>query len=441
MRIRTKLALSFLAVATASAAAVGFAFIRLQDRDFEQTQGEERRHTLEGTLQVARESELANDPLMLLDHLSFRMKNMPEISWCQVERNGVLTRVNPTDERQGWDVLVEAGPVPGSADKVELAYSRPHLEQQRALAHRRALENMSNSVAAVLPVALALAVLLSLSFSRRIQRLNETLDEIGKGRFGVRAPDLGTDEIGRLAANINLMSSRLGELEEMKKTFAASVTHELRSPLAAIESGVRLILDAAGARSPDETDILRRIQANASRLGHFVTNLLEMARIERGKFDMHPQMTALRPLLEDAVFFFEPKAREAGISIHLNGQESLPKLRLDPDLMTQVISNLISNALKFTPRGGQVKVTARQSAADGREWIECAVQDTGVGIPEEALSRLFLPFERVRNPMRVSGAGLGLSIAKAIVEMHGGKMRVESEVGRGSRFIVSLPMK
>jgi signal transduction histidine kinase len=237
------------------------------------------------------------------------------------------------------------------------------------------------------------------------------------------------------------MSAKLQELDRMKKTFIASVSHELRSPLSAIESQVRRMLAESASLSQADKQSLERIRRNAARLEHFVASLLEMAKIERGKLEFSPRACELGPIVEDAAFFFSAKAREAGVALETDIDPGLPSFELDPDLIAQVVTNLVSNALKFTPAGGRVRVTLRRSArADGPGcWAECAVEDSGVGVPAEALGRIFSPFERVKNALHAGGAGLGLAIAKSIVEMHGGSIRAESEPGKGSRFIFEIP--
>lgn len=447
MRIRTKLALGFLAVGLGASGLVAAGYLNLNRKSLAAKQEEERSRVLQDTKRYLGESDLSQDPLMLVDSLKALLASRPELAWFRIHRGDSTTRLDAKPIRDAAEVAVEkvaAGAAPGARTAptvVEIAFSRPFLEAQRRQAAEVALRDMRLSVGAVLPFALAFALWLSLSLSRRIEALNETLEAIGAGRFGAKTRVAGRDEIGKLAANVNAMSARLQEVEQLKKTFIASVTHELRSPLASIESCVRLIVSEPGpARGQVELDMLRRIQSNASRLGHFVTNLLEMAKIERGKLELRPQPVDIKALVEDAVLFFEPRAKEAGIGLQLKANGDLPPfVQLDGDLITQVIANLVSNAIKFTPKGGHVAVEAHRGSDTGRSWVECSVQDTGVGIPPEAQKRIFAPFERVPNSLKASGSGLGLAIAKSIVEAHGGKIGMESAAGKGSRFYFTLP--
>ncbi len=440
MSIRAKLAFGFLSTALAAAALVAVNYLKLHEDSLSEAENESIERIAQDARRLEEEAEFSRDPLMLIDGLKALLANRPELAYFELTRNGATTRVEPRPKRAAADVFIKS--VSTDKGSITIAFSNSYLQAKRRTAGEMALRNMQKSLYTVLPFALLLALVLSLSLSRRIGSLGKTLEAIGEGKFGVTTSVKGQDEIGRLASNINVMSQKLQELEAMKKTFIASVTHELRSPLASIESCVRLILSENEGRSQTELDMLRRIQSNATRLGHFVTNVLEMAKIERGKLDMHAQATNVKALIEDAVLFFEPKAKEAGISLQLLSNGDLPPaMKLDPDLITQVIANLVSNAIKFTPRGGSITVEAHRKDTEGRKFIECSVRDSGVGIPQDALSRIFAPFQRVPNQLKASGSGLGLAISKSIIELHEGRIGVESDAGKGSRFFFLLPLK
>jgi signal transduction histidine kinase len=277
---------------------------------------------------------------------------------------------------------------------------------------------------------------LSWSLTSRLVAIERAVDSLGKGRLDRPVPEKGTDEVARLAKGFNVMLTRLGEVDRMKRDFVASVTHELRSPLFSIESYARMLMREATGLTETERGHLIRIEQNAARLAHFVTSLLDMARIERGKLEYRPREIDVSKLIEDAVLFITSRASESGQTLTMTAEPGLPRLRADPDLVNQVVTNLVSNAIKFTPRGGRIEVKVRKVASS----LECSVSDNGVGIPPEALARLFQPFERVKNPLKAGGSGLGLALAKSMVEMHGGQIAVESKQGKGSRFYFTLPI-
>lgn len=440
MRIQAKLALILSLTVAASVAATGAAFVGLQKRALARAEAEKETLLLEGVRKVAAESLLAQDPLMLISYLTALRRDRPEVRACRVLLDGQWQSVGPAPA-PGDDAaprLVEAsfaGP-PAAAAKVEVALSKALLVERE----RREADALIRGVLRVGALAALAGLLLSFPLSatltRRLVDIEAALDEIGRGRFAAVPETRGSDEISRLARNVNVMSERLQELEEMKKLLVASVSHELRSPLGAIESKLKEILEKPSAVGDRERAGLQSIRKYASRLEHFVSSMLELSKIERGKLEYAPRAAELGPIVEDAAAFFSPKAREAGLALEARVAPGLTPFAFDPDLVAQVLANLISNAIKFTPKGGRVTVDARR---DGARAV-VSVTDTGVGIPEEARARIFTPFERVANPLRATGTGLGLAISKAIVERHGGTIRVESAPGRGSTFSFDLPV-
>lgn len=442
MSIRVKLALILafaVALAAGSAAAV---FVAIERRSLRRAEDEKVRLLMQNVRAMAEESQLARDPLMLLDYLSFVDRDRAEIVYVRARLGGRWESQRDAAPPPSTEpVRVESVSVPaaGGAPEAgaEVTFSRRVLDQRLEQAYRVMARDLGRATAAVLLLGVLLSVPLGWTLSSRLIAIERALAEIGQGRLQVRVPEEGSDEVARLARGLNDMTQRLRELDELKRTFVASVTHELRSPLGAIESYVKALLRDARGLSEDERRQLERVRENAARLGHFVTSLLDMAKIERGKLDYHPRPTDIGRVVEDAVLFLRTRAQEEGKTVEFHGEDGLPSIVADPDLVTQVVTNLVSNAVKFTRAGGRVDVSLRRAP----EGVEVAVADTGVGIPPEALARIFAPFERVRNPLKAGGAGLGLAISKAIVEMHRGRIGVSSEAGRGSRFHFVLPLQ
>lgn len=435
MSIRLKLALTLTLAVAGSVGGATLGFLSLQRRGLARAEAEKEQLLLDGVRKNAAESLLAKDPLMLLSHLAQLRKERPEILAARVRLDGAWQEVGGPAAAAGAPRAVEAALPDGRRAEVELSLSTRLLAERE----RRAFDEAAASAGRAAGVAVLLGALfswpLSLSLTRRLVAVQRALAEIGEGRF-VETPETGSDEVAALARDVNAMSRRLKELEEMKKLIVASVSHELRSPLGAIGAKVRDLL-ASGSLPENAASGLRSIAQNASRLEHFVSSMLEVARIERGRLDYAPRVAELGPVVEDAAAFFAEKAREAGLSLEARVGPGLAPFSFDPDLIAQVLANLVSNALKFTPRGGRVLVEAR---AEGGEAL-VRVEDTGVGVPEEARARIFTPFERVSNPLRATGTGLGLSIAKAIIEKHGGRIGVEPRAGGGSTFYFALPSR
>ncbi|MBI3548150.1 MAG: HAMP domain-containing histidine kinase [Elusimicrobia bacterium] len=444
MSIRVKLALILTAGMAVSALAAAVVFVNLQQSTLKVAERRKVGFIVEGIVRLAHESQLARDPLMLLDYIKFLEKDKPEIERIDIYLGGKLQSRNQDSTATHKDSLHETVSVdssdkdPNKAVKVDVWFSSRVLQADQKNAMRRMTYDMTRAVGGVLILGIVMSALLGWTLTRRVVDIEAALAEIGTGKQGVKVDVRGKDEIARLARGVNTMSDKLKEFEQMKKTFVASVTHELRSPLGAIESYVKSLLSSDHWTADDRKN-LERIRDNASRLGHFVTSLLEMSKIERGKLDLYPRKASLTKLLEDTVLFFKARAEEASLRLVCDVEGEIGEIRMDPDLIAQVITNFISNAIKFTRADGIVRAKAKLVVDGGQSWIECSVQDSGCGIPAEALSRIFAPFERVKNPIRATGAGLGLAISKNIVEMHGGRIGVQSEVGKGSRFFFLLP--
>lgn len=437
MSLRAKLALALAAVALAGAAAATLLLFRLQDSAQRAAEAETLRLLDDGVRRAAQESLLAQDPLVLLDHLAHLRRDRPEVAACRALVAGGWKDVGaPGGADAGAARRVSVTGADGAEAAAEVMLAERFLAERRAAQRRELAARALKAGGAAAAAGLLAAFILSEPLTRRIVRIERAVAAIGAGQLGAEAEVAGSDELARLARGVNAMSARLKELDEMKRLFVASVTHELRSPLGAIQAQAAE-LAASGAMPEAERDMLARIRRNAARLEHFVASLLEMARIERGELEFSAKPAALGPIVEDAVLFFAARAREAGLELSSAVEAGLPDAPLDGDLATQAVTNLLSNALKYTPRGGKVSVAVARAG----DSLEVAVADTGVGIPPEALSRLFAPFERVKNPLNAQGVGLGLAITKAIMDKHRGSVSVSSKPGAGSTFTLSFPLK
>ncbi len=446
MSIRLKLiCVLSCAIATATATATAIFFV-IADASLRSAESEKILILMESVRTLAGESQLAGDPLMLLDYLSFLSRDHLEIQRARVKFAGRWQDAVGTKPAIALDtVRTEFVTVPRTPGRkgfvVSLQFSTKIIESKIALARTAMAKDLFGSTMKVLLVGVLLSIPLGWTMTRRLIVIEHALADIGEGRLDGKLDVQGADEVARLAQGVNAMTARLRELEDMKRTFVASVTHELRSPLFAIDSYVRLLLESSSGLSGGDRRQLERIQQNAARLANFVTSLLNMAKIERGSMDFHPQLCELSRLVEDVVLFQRSWAEEEGKTLLIEIEAGLPQLYIDPDLITQVLTNLLSNAVKFTRRGGRVTVGLKRGTESGRGSVECFVADTGVGMPESAIADLFKPFGRVKNSLSAIGTGLGLSLVKSMVEMNGGTVGVESILERGSRFYFRLPIE
>jgi len=231
------------------------------------------------------------------------------------------------------------------------------------------------------------------------------------------------------------------ELDRMKSAFVANVTHELRTPLVAIEKSIVLILSkATGPINKDQEQFLSIVDRNLKRLSHLINDLLDLSKIEAGKMLLQWERASVEKIINESADNFNTWAHSKSVTIEKNIQKGLPEILTDPNRIIQVLNNLIGNALKFTPANGTITVSAELRGDMG--VIEISVSDTGIGISPEDLPKIFDKFYQVgeRVSTDVSGTGIGLTIAKEIVELHRGRIWVDSEKGQGTKFTFTLPL-
>jgi len=232
---------------------------------------------------------------------------------------------------------------------------------------------------------------------------------------------------------------RLKELDKMKSAFVSNVSHELRTPLTAIKASADNMLDRLiGDLNGKQVGYLTRIKSNSDRLARLINDLLDLSTIEAGKIDLRPANLPLVTLVKEAAESLKPVAAEKLINLTVMSADPGIIAWADRDKVVQVLMNLIGNALKFTPTGGKVTIAVTKNSA---AWMQISVTDTGPGIPAEEVNKVFARFYQIgqAGTQKTQGTGLGLAISKALVEMHGGKIWVESEAGKGSIFSFTLP--
>jgi two-component system phosphate regulon sensor histidine kinase PhoR len=233
--------------------------------------------------------------------------------------------------------------------------------------------------------------------------------------------------------------SNLKRLERVRKDFVANVSHELRTPLTSIKGYIEALIDGAKDDPQKCGEFLGIIQRHADQLNALLADLLQLSTIESGQYQWRRGAVSISDLIDKAVHLLRPQAEKKGQAISILLAESVGSVTGDADKLTQVLINLIDNAIKYTPKGGRITVEALQRPGA----VEIAVSDTGIGIPPKEMPRIFERFYRVdrARSREMGGTGLGLSIVKHIVEAHDGKISVESQFGKGSRFVVTLPMQ
>jgi two-component system phosphate regulon sensor histidine kinase PhoR len=230
--------------------------------------------------------------------------------------------------------------------------------------------------------------------------------------------------------------TRIRRLETVRRDFISNLSHELRTPLASLKALTETLQDGALDDPPAARQFINQIQIEVDALTQMVTELLELSRIESGRLALDLKPVAPSDLLISASKRMALQAERANLSLRVECSDDLPKVNMDLQRLEQVLVNLIHNAVKFTRPGGEIVLLADKS----NDQVRFAVRDTGIGIPEEDVSRIFERFYRVDKSRTGSGTGLGLSIAKHIVEAHGGKIGAESVERQGSTFYFILPV-
>jgi len=248
----------------------------------------------------------------------------------------------------------------------------------------------------------------------------------------------GPREVQDLTHAFNEMAERVGSSQKSQRDFVANVSHELKTPLTSIQGFAQAILDGTADSSEARAQAAAVIFDEAGRMHRLVLDLLDLARLDAGTADLQRSAVDLGALLKTVAEKFAPQARAAGVEIRLEAA-ALPPITGDGDRLAQVFTNLVDNALKYTPAGGGITLRAAASA----QGVQVEVADTGAGIPPQAVARIFDRFYQAdssRQGGRKHGAGLGLAIAREIVQAHGGTISVRSSPGSGSTFSVTLPL-
>jgi signal transduction histidine kinase len=303
------------------------------------------------------------------------------------------------------------------------------------------------TIAAML-AAIVASFFLAQLFTTPLRRLTAAARALADGNLATRVPatvaSTGAAEITELSHQFNAMAGQVQETMEVirrdrdaSREFLADVSHELRTPLAALRTFNELLHGQAGADQEARTEFLDSSGQQIERLDWLAQNLLELSKLESGLIRLDLRPDDLRATVEWSVEQAQVSANRRGVTLTATVPETAVVTRHDPQRLGQVLINLIGNALKFTPRGGSVVVTLAQQGKGAR----IGVADTGVGIDASEMPHIFERFYRGSrvNEARGSGSGLGLAIVRSIVEMHGGRVMVESHVGAGSTFTVTLP--
>ncbi|MCK4883030.1 MAG: diguanylate cyclase [Candidatus Omnitrophica bacterium] len=300
--------------------------------------------------------------------------------------------------------------------------------------HEELLKSKPQSVVMVSGVMAKTLWFLAKEYEIVERKIKEAQEDVEAHEWGVAKTN---EAIKLLYKELEEKNKELQDLDRLKSDFISTVSHELRTPLAITKEGITLIQDGIlGEINEKQEKVLVTARDSIDRLARLITSLLDISRIEAGNIEIKKSMISVTKVAEQVASFFETKAADKGLELRVNVPEAGVDAYADNDRIIQVFTNLVGNALKFTD-AGSIEISVEEK----EDEIECSVADTGKGVTEEDIPKMFVKFQQIGRVHGDGerGTGLGLSIARSIIEMHEGKIWVESEIDKGTKFIFTLP--
>ena len=395
---------------------------------------------------VCEEAVYQND-FVLFNYFEKLEKERGFLAAFFVDNNNIIQiHSNPKEigkkrEPGGDNVVDFAAPVTvsaGQAGTAHLHYSQSEIDAFL----RQSLKQTLTRIGAISLVSLFIGLLgawwLAVTMVTPIQRLVRGMKKMATGDLSPVAFPKRHDELGWMGTELNETIKKLKELDEMKRDFVSSVTHELKSPLMAIESFVSILMKRSQKKGWNEDqELLMTVKNNSARLRKMIEDLLTTAKIEAGRLDIQYQLFDIRKSIQEVIQLYTPLAQEKGVLLRQDIPVRPVHVWGDSNKMVHILTNLVSNALKFTEKGN-VMVSIRETEAE----IRISVADTGPGIPPLEREKIFEKFFQGTNGnLARRGTGLGLAIVKGLVESHGGSIRIDDNNGLGTQFTFTLSRK
>lgn len=463
MRIRAKISVFATALVAAVVCAVAANLVWLEQRRV-RTEFLSRGDVLmEGVLRIARESLSTQDELMLLSYLKFLMSDYPEIEVVVVSRQGhssllgevrtelLYKTVTVTEQKAaefsasrpgaGAPASPAQSGLPPETFSIQVGFSKSVLDRKISAAQLGLTLKILRIAALGLLIGVAGSLWLGHLLSRPLAELTQAAERIGEGHLDTAVSVSGRDEIGVLGSQFNRMSERLRELVRFKEDLLSTLSHELNTPLSGLK-GFLEYLQEEGRRqtAEDRRESYETMAEAVKQMEISLTNALHLFKSDRQPA-LRLEDWRVRDLLAEVVRLFVPTAHVNGIDLRGPLGAAEGAVLSDKEMLRRTVINLVSNALKFTPPGGKVSIALDEDP----ESVLVSVSDTGPGIAPEYREMIFTKFFRAPGPdggeQRVPGSGLGLAIAKQAADAQGGRVWVESEVGKGSTFFVKIPRR
>lgn len=480
MKISTKYSLMTAALIGAVVAAVAASVISAQRSALEAESRMRLEAVMDGVERLAAESVEARDDLMLVSYIMFLKKSRPELSYAAVTRKGHTSRIGaespglltldrtvaarrpvtytvtayPTTADPAQNLSVSSSGVslniPGDAsvkidepEKPEFTTVTVGFLRERLQAELdRALKPLIQKTIILAGVFMGLGWVGALGLGKLLTApltaLTAAVGQVEHGKLDVTVEAKRNDEIGALAGRFNAMTQHIRELVEFRQDILHTLTHEMNTPLTGLKGYLELWQDDKLSKDPAaQKETAQTMLAAVLRMENSLSSALGLFKSESLTTNLPRSVVWLDELFTEAASLYAPLALSKSITVRLPSREVLPFLFAPAEIVRQIIFNLLSNAIKYTPENGEVKIGLSENALEATLWIS----DTGHGIKPEDIPLIFTKFYRAgpEGMSRIPGTGLGLSIAKKAVESLGGKIRVESELGKGSTFFVALP--
>lgn len=472
MKLRTRLSLFTILIMTLVVAGTSASTIYFLRKLLFAEARASQKAILDNFRKVCEEALITHDDILLSNYINSMTKTVPGVvyaAFVDIDRQLIIGRTDAfsqifpdisqasaiTTNEEGYSSqffrTINNEEVEDLATQVTLEgvkYGVARVGVLRAViesAVREKTQRIQRIVYMVSAVAFFFGILAALWMATQITHpiglLAEGAKSLGDGNLDTQIDFQRNDEIGLLAEEFNIMAVKLKELDQLKDDFVSSVSHELRSPLSAISGYVELLTSKPLEQVAPEkrTKAFNIIQESTSRLTQFINDILDLAKLKSGRVEIRKSPVNLKHAAEEIIGLFAPLFEKKKIQSYAYIDSDIPVIHADEEKLKQVITNLISNALKFTPEGGAISVAVQ----DDKDKLTISVSDTGVGIPKDYIGQIFERFKQVPGTREKiggpKGTGLGLAIAKGIVEAHGGKIWAESEVGKGSTFRFTLP--
>ncbi len=458
-----KLTLAFMLVAFTTAALVAL-FIRLTSADrLMQLIIEQQRSSMELTLRDYYESNgswegvvqnwqeilsqslprpepsLSNQPLQ--DDQPFEGQVRRNFLGLADAQGTVIVSVNPgypSGSQLPPEVLKAGTPVLVNGEQVGTIFTAQQplgFNPQEAQFLQRTTEALVFAILGALLVALLMGVFLARTLTGPLQALTRAAYSITQGELEQQVKVRSDDEIGKLASAFNLMSQEVARVNRSRQQMTADIAHDLRTPLTVISGYIESMREGVLTPTPERLSL---IYSEIERLQNLVGDLRMLSLADAGELSLNPQLISPKSLLDRAASLFQHQAEQKNVTIDVNASDDLPEIKVDEARMMQVLSNLLSNALRHTNPKGVVSLSAQSSG----DRLEICVRDTGEGIPAEELPYIFDRFQRGDKSRHIERgeSGLGLAIVKALIDAHGGSTSAESTPGQGTTIHLTLPI-